>query len=258
MKGIIVLMMICIHFQIFGQNIKTIEPIIGEELDFSHEFIQNFNSPDALKRCDELEQRIKKEGRNYSELTPKEKLILKYCDLSRDNAWDIIGGGCSWYCGGGPSSVTASSQLKATSTTSYSASNAQDLSYQTAWVEGVDGDGIGEFLVYHFAPQCPRITNIIVVNGYVKSKSLWQNNSRVKRLKMYVNEKPYAILELKDIMAEQRFVVEPIGNADRKDIKKLESLPAWTIKFEIMDVYKGLKYQDTAITEIYFDGIDVH
>ena len=25
-----------------------------------------------------------------------------------------------------------------------------------------------------------------------------------------------------------------------------------------MDVYKGEKYEETAITEIYFDGIDVH
>lgn len=30
------------------------------------------------------------------------------------------------------------------------------------------------------------------------------------------------------------------------------------MKFEIMEVYKGDKNEDTAITEIYFDGIDVH
>jgi hypothetical protein len=30
------------------------------------------------------------------------------------------------------------------------------------------------------------------------------------------------------------------------------------LKFEIIEVYKGLKNNDTAITEIYFDGIDVH
>jgi len=30
------------------------------------------------------------------------------------------------------------------------------------------------------------------------------------------------------------------------------------LKFEILEVYKGSKYNDTAITEIYFDGIDVH
>ena len=30
------------------------------------------------------------------------------------------------------------------------------------------------------------------------------------------------------------------------------------MKFEILDVYKGLKYDDVAISEIYFDGLDVH
>ena len=30
------------------------------------------------------------------------------------------------------------------------------------------------------------------------------------------------------------------------------------LKFEIMDVYPGDKYKDTVISDIYFDGIDVH
>jgi len=30
------------------------------------------------------------------------------------------------------------------------------------------------------------------------------------------------------------------------------------MKFEILEVYTGEKYADTAISEIYFDGIDVH
>ena len=30
------------------------------------------------------------------------------------------------------------------------------------------------------------------------------------------------------------------------------------MKFEILDVYKGLKYDDVVISEIYFDGLDVH
>ena len=30
------------------------------------------------------------------------------------------------------------------------------------------------------------------------------------------------------------------------------------MKFEIVEVYKGEKYDDTALSEIYFDGMDVH
>ncbi|MFN7491995.1 MAG: NADase-type glycan-binding domain-containing protein, partial [Cyclobacteriaceae bacterium] len=131
------------------------------------------------------------------------------------------------------------------------------LSYKTAWVEGVPGYGIGESLTYHFPPHTPRITKIIVVNGYAKSPKAWSENSRVKKLKLYINNKPIAILNLQDTRAEQIFTFDPIGNANRED-KALRSMPQWTMKFEIMGVYKGEKYDDTAITEIYFDGIDVH
>ncbi|WP_449508538.1 hypothetical protein [Dawidia soli] len=30
------------------------------------------------------------------------------------------------------------------------------------------------------------------------------------------------------------------------------------MKFEILEVYEGAKYDDTVISEIFFDGIDVH
>lgn len=38
----------------------------------------------------------------------------------------------------------------------------------------------------------------------------------------------------------------------------LKVKPQWAITFEIIEVYKGDRYADTAITEIYFDGIGVH
>lgn len=241
-----------------AQEIKMLEPMIGPELDFSPEFIKKFNSEESFIRCQELWKKIESEGRSDKQLKPEEKEILKYCDEGREEVWDIIGAGCSWYCGGGPKDVTASSCLKSQGENNYEPKNAHDLSYLTAWVEGVSGYGIGEFLVYRFAPESPRINKIIVVNGYVKSKSTWENNSRVKKLKMYIDEKPYAILNLKNDRAEQSFDVEPIGYSDRKDFDKLKKKPEWTIKFEIIEVYKGLKYDDVAITEIYFDGLDVH
>lgn len=75
---------------------------------------------------------------------------------------------------------------------------------------------------------------------------------------MYFNDKPFAILNLADSRQEQHFKFEPLGYGDRQNWEELNKKPSWTIKFEILDVYKGDKYDDTAITEIYFDGIDVH
>ncbi len=69
---------------------------------------------------------------------------------------------------------------------------------------------------------------------------------------MYYNNQPYAILNLKDTRDCQDFEVGVLGNEIKEDT------PAWTIKFEILEVYPGKKSSHAAITEIYFDGIDVH
>ena len=85
----------------------------------------------------------------------------------------------------------------------------------------------------------------------VKSDKDWRNWSRVKLLKMYYNETDYAILELEDSRTLQCFDVGLLGYND-KDAAN------WTLKFEILDVYPGEKYEDTVISELYFDGVDVH
>lgn len=169
----------------------------------------------------------------------------------KESFWDIFGDACSWYCAGGPFSVTASSSLKSNGKNSYDGQNAHDLDYKNAWVEGVSGYGIGEYLLYKFKGDSPRVTEIIVVNGYVKSRAAFKNNSRVKKLKVYKDDKPIAILELKDIMGEQTFDIGTLGY-------HRENAPDWSLKFEIMEVYEGEKYDDTAISEIYFQGLDVH
>jgi hypothetical protein len=165
-----------------------------------------------------------------------------------ESYWDILGGGCSWYCGnGGPVKIEASSRLKNQGNNNYDEKNLHDLFYNTAWVDGVSGDGVGEWVKYTFEANSPRITDIHVVNGYVKSQIAWKNNSRVKKLKVYVNDKPFAILNLEDSRSDQTFKIAPLN--DNKQ---------WTMKFEILEVYKGDKYDDTVLSEIYFDGLDVH
>lgn len=165
-----------------------------------------------------------------------------------ESYWDIVGGGCSWYCGNGyPTKITASSRLANQGNNNYNEKNLHDLMYNTPWVEGVAGYGEGQWVKYTFEANSPRITEIHVVNGYVKSQAAWKNNSRVKRLKVYVNDKPFAILNLEDSRSDQTFKIDPLNDSK-----------VWTMKFEILEVYKGDKYDDTVLSEVYFDGIDVH
>jgi hypothetical protein len=236
-------------------QVKDLKPSEIAGLDLSDAGAAKFNRDREIytKISDKLVA-----GTSIEELSDEERRILNETNETVESYWDIMGAECNWYCGGGPNEVTASTILKAQGENSYAATNAHDLSYKTAWVEGAPGDGVGEFLLYKFAPASPRITDIIVVNGYVKSTRAYHDNARAKKLKMYLNDEPYAILHLEDRISRQFFKVEPIGNGNRTDRKVLMLRPGWTLKFEVLEVYKGLKYDDLAITEIYFDGIDVH
>lgn len=199
-----------------------------------------------IHRRDEL---LQKESLTKGEELELEAILKEY-DETKEHIWDIDGSGCSWYCGGGNYKIFASSNLKSENKNTYEAISANDLSYKTAWVEGKKDAGIGEYLEYYFKNESPRVSSIIVANGYLKSDASWENNNRVKSLKFYVNGAFFGILNLTDTKSDQRFELGTFGrNQDGSDL---------VFKFEINEVYQGKKYNDTAISEIYFDGIDVH
>jgi hypothetical protein len=227
------------------QNLIVLKPTIGTAPDLSEKRQKEF------EQRDKVTEKLRK-GLSADALTQQERTLLETLGESEDSSiWDTMDQGCSWYCGGGPYKVTASSTLKPSGGITYEAGNAHDFSFKTAWVEGVPRSGEGEYLEYSFKNESPRVTDILIYNGYVKSAAGWKKNSRVKKLKLWVNGKAFAILELQDTRALQTFKLNgPLGRT--KDGKDL------ILKFEILDVYKGDAYDDTAITEIYFDGLDVH
>ncbi|MEQ8242649.1 MULTISPECIES: NADase-type glycan-binding domain-containing protein [Cytophagales] len=163
--------------------------------------------------------------------------------------------GCSWYCAGKVHEIYASSELKPSGTNTYSASNAHDFKETTAWVEGKEDYGIGESITYVFdytnEPELAArlgVNQLLIANGYKKSKSLWEANSRVKKLRMYVNGEPFADIELADEFEIQTVEFEPIlFRTGRKELK-----------FEILEVYPGTKYKDTAISLLMFEGVGDH
>lgn len=158
---------------------------------------------------------------------------------------------CSWYCGGAINSIKASSSLNSQGQKRYGVENIHDFNHESVWAEGVEGYGIGEYIVYEFPANCPKITTINILNGYVRSDRLWRANARVKRLKVYYNDVPYAILELEDSRSLQWFDIGEVGREN-------DDACAWTLKFEILEVYPGTRYEDTIISELYFDGVHTH
>jgi len=164
--------------------------------------------------------------------------------------------GCSWYCGGSVKSINASSELKESNGLNYSPENAHDFNKNTAWIEGKSDYGIGEFIEYCFDFSEMKgyngglgINRILLANGYKKNEQTWENNSRVKQLRVYLNDKPYALLNLLDSFEIQTVEIGEIKFPANKETK---------LKFEITQVYEGNKYKDTAISLLMFDGIGVH
>lgn len=168
-----------------------------------------------------------------------------WVDPGYQDYFDVLDCGCSWYCYGEASVSGSSSHLKSQGQFSYNQNKVSDFSVRTAWIEGVEGDGIGEWVEFTVGRATP-ITEVYIVNGYAKSQKAFQNNSRVKQLKIYENGKPYAILNLKDCRSIQVFKLGTSKGLCGK------------IRFEIMDVYKGDLYEDTAISEIFFSGLGEH
>jgi hypothetical protein len=175
---------------------------------------------------------------------------------SKESAEDIeeMFRGCSLYCAIEPKNVRASSHLKAHGKLKYDADKSHDGDIDTAWVEGKKGHGIGEYLEYTYDLSDKKtsifaVTEITVFNGYRKNKTLWQQNSRVKRLRLDVNGKPHGTIQLQDAFNSQTVKLGKI---------KLPAKKKTTFRFTVLDVYKGSKYADTAIAELSFDGEGAH
>lgn len=185
-------------------------------------------------------------------------------DFWQDNwVWATQDDGCSWYCGGSHVQ-TASSSLSDIGTNSYTPDLVFDGDVRTAWVEGVEGYGIGEFINVHFPAKGPQATVCYIVNGYNKDEQTWRNNSRVKSFNLYLDDKLLAKVHLQDSRDEQYFLLPDTlpNRVDTTLYKRIqfmdESIKVSTLRFEIIEVYKGDLYEDTAISEIWFDGIGVH
>jgi hypothetical protein len=148
----------------------------------------------------------------------------------------------------------------------------------TAWCEGVKGYGIGEWVnmsirtksYYEQKNDDICFVELMIVNGYAKDAVTWKNNSRVKTLRLYVGDTHWCDLLLDDDIKPQIFQLKendmiypaklgkPIPEKGAFSKPLNNDAPEITIfqtdlKFEIIEVYPGDKYDDTCITGIAVD-----
>ncbi len=213
-------------------TLKTLTPTLGAVTDVS---------PTLTKAWEEAHKHLAKtEGQTEGYTFPTN------FDEALAGPWQTISDGCSWYCGGLIEVQSASSQLPNSKANTYGADNIHDSDIRTAWVEGKDDYGIGESITLQSTGA--HIEQISIWNGYQKSPELYFQNSRPKSLKLYINDQPMYVLALEDSRAVQYFTIEGTKTIDGPR----------RLRFEIIEVYPGSKWKDTAISEINFDGDNVH
>ena len=136
------------------------------------------------------------------------------------------------------SSVRESMNIGDTTIT-YGATNICDKNLATAWVEGVDGDGIGEKVTFYYS-ETTYIHCCSILSGYAKSNEAFVNNSRVKAVEIELSSGHKYEFTLDDSMSIQ---VMEFG----------EYIPCEWISLEVRDIYPGEKYRDTCISELWFE-----
>ena len=161
----------------------------------------------------------------------------------------------------------------------YSAKKAFDDKIETAWVEGAEGDGINEYIMFYliFGDHYPTYkeykkkdieVKITIINGVAKNKRIWEMNNRIKKAELEIYEAvvdirqidPWIvcaqepilnttfILNIKDDMKPQKFLLKfkPKQLGIAKDIESFLCIGKLIIK----EVYPGTKYKDTGVSEI--------
>jgi hypothetical protein len=138
-----------------------------------------------------------------------------------------------------PLKVTASSssvRLAVQSNTYYPA-NAIDGKRSTAWIEGVDGPGLGEWIRFDFDREI-KLHRILIQPGYFKSPAIWAENNRLATVTAQFSDGTSRDLNFNDRMDSQKV---DIGSVKTR----------W-VKFVIKSVYYGTD-PDTALSEVAFE-----
>jgi len=226
----------------FQDGLKHIKPKVGLSFEYN---------PEAEKesiRLQTLQKKIDKGEIKYENLPESEQLALD--DLGQTGGYWSVGVSPvpQWIDEFPPSKLWASSTLTASKNANYDVANLMDYDLRTVWSEGASGNGIGEFVAIQFPGKNKFgretiLTSVTLLNGFVKRNDLWSKNGRVKSIKLYLNDKPFAFLDVDDSRAYQTF-----------NLGRISSASGFTLKFEIAEIYPGTVYEDVVLSYLDFDG----
>jgi len=131
--------------------------------------------------------------------------------------------------------ASASSVLKATTSSNFRPPNLLDDDLTTAWIEGEEGPGSGEWARFDFF-QPVVLDRLEIANGYQKDDDRFFSHARVKSLKVEYSNGATQLVELLD-------------SKDLQSVTTARRATEW-IKLTIVSVYPDYEWEDAALSEV--------
>lgn len=151
----------------------------------------------------------------------------------------------------------ATSSLPEDSYGFYGASNLDDNNIRTAWSEGVPGPGLGQWVAIASEDS---FTAVVVNNGYWESQRGWESNNRVKRarIRIYTYSKQ-GVQTIRVGPSKAEYLVDFEDKYEDSfwqvwdgitGISPKKEPVSYLFVLEILEVFRGRKYDDTCISNI--------
>lgn len=136
-----------------------------------------------------------------------------------------------------PKACSSSSALKPTNYQDFRAPNLVDGDPTTAWVEGADGPGSGEWVKFEFTSPL-ELSRIDILNGYQLDESHFTGDARVKTILVEYSGGDTQVVDL----------------LDTQDVQSITALPVSTewVRLTVYSVYPGFLWPNAALSEVRF------
>lgn len=131
----------------------------------------------------------------------------------------------------------------------FDAKNLLDGNMQTCWLTSWDGKN-EVFEIVIDIEENPNVNSVQLIsfyfaNGNRKNLESWMNYSRIKKMSMSINEKPYAEITLEDTYKTQSIDMDKF---------KIEKSKRYRFRFRILEIYKGKKFDQLALSDVQITG----
>ena len=144
--------------------------------------------------------------------------------------------------------VGSETKAEATDGNNFDAKNTIDGNMKTAWMTTIDAkNSLIEFVIdlEELDISSATLFQIAIFNGWRKDYQTWKDFSRIKKVSLTINDKPYAEITLEDTYKMQYIDLEKM---------KLDKTRRYRFRFRIIETYPGKKSQQAALSDVQFIG----